>query len=163
MSELISFLTSYISNPWIIVAILGFLPITEVRIAVLYGIIIGLNHFDIFLVAASAGIIETALLFILTGNKYFLNQINRIFGKKIEENITKNKGKFEKYGTFALIFLVASPFPGTGSIIGVIAANIMKLDKKKSFIAICIGILISAAFVLLAANFFMMLFGNFFR
>lgn len=154
MSELISFLLPHISNPWVIVAILGFLPFTEVRIAILYGIIAGLNHFSLFLIAASANILGAAALFLLTGNRRVLYQMNRLLGKKIEKKIMESKRKFEKYEELALIFLVATPVPGTGATIGVIAADVMKLEKKWSFIAICTGILISSAFVLLAANFF---------
>ncbi|MBU4245806.1 MAG: small multi-drug export protein [Nanoarchaeota archaeon] len=163
MSELLSFLISYISNPWIIVAILGFLPLTEVRIAILYGLFAGLDHFNLFLVAASANIIEAIALFSLIGNKKAMNWMGRILGKKIEKKIKENRKTFEKYEELALIFLVAVPIPGTGTIISVITANALKLDKKRSFIAICAGILISAAFVMLAAKFFMSLLGSFFR
>ena len=162
MPDLLSFLLSHISNPWTIVAILGFLPLTEVRIAILYGIIAGLNHFDLFLVAASANIIETAILFLFIGNKHVLKYMHRFVGNKIEERIKKNKKRFEKYEELALIFLVATPIPGTGAALGVLAANLLKFDKKRSFIAICAGILISATFVLTAVNFFMLIFGKFF-
>lgn len=162
MPDLLSFLLSYISNPWIIVAILGILPLTEVRIAVLYGLFAGLNHFNLFLIAASANILEAIILFSLIGNRKAMNWMNRIIGKKIEKKIKENRKTFEKYEEMALILLVAAPIPGTGTIIGVVAANALKLDKKRSFIAICAGIIISAAFVMLAANFFMTLFGSFF-
>jgi len=161
MSELISFLVSYISNPWIIVALLGFLPFTEVRIATLYGIIAGLNHFDLFLVAASANILEAAALFLLVGNEHVLGYMHRVVGNKIEDKIKENKARFEKYEELGLIFLVATPIPGTGATLGVLAANLLKLDKKWSFASICMGIMISSAIVLLAANFFIMLFGRF--
>ncbi len=163
MSEILSFLAHYVSNPWIIVAILGFLPVTEVRIAILYGIIAGLDHSKLFLVASGANILEAIILFMLIGNKIILKRIDGLLGKKIGQKIKKNKKNFEKSEELALVLLVAPPVPGTGAIMGVIAAEVLKLDKKRSFIAICAGILLSAALVLAAANFFMSLWGAFFR
>ena len=162
MSELISFLANYISNPWIVVAILGFLPITEVRVAILYGLIAGLDHSKLFLIAAGANILEVIVLFLIMGNKRITKIIDRKIGKKIEHNIKKNRKNFEKYGELALVFLVASPVPGTGAIVGVFAAKALKLDKRWSFVTICASILISAALVFLAAKFFMSLFGTVF-
>ncbi len=163
MSELISLLLSYICNPWIIVTILGFLPFTEVRIAVLYGIIAGLNPLKLFFVATAANILETIVLFMLIGNKHVMTYMDRIIGKKIEKKIKENKKHFEKYEELALIILVAAPVPGMGAIMGLIAAKVLEFDKKKSLITICVGIMISAALVLAAANFFILLFGWIFK
>ncbi|MAF80942.1 ligand-binding protein SH3 [bacterium] len=53
----------------------------------------------------------------------------------------------EKYGPWALILFVAIPLPVTGAWTGSLAAFVFGLPKKEAFVAILIGLFISAAIV----------------
>jgi uncharacterized membrane protein len=53
--------------------------------------------------------------------------------------------KLEKYGFWGLMILVMVPMPGTGAYTGTIAAALFKVDRRKAFLAVSLGTLISCA------------------
>jgi len=65
---------------------------------------------------------------------------------------TRKKAKpyVEKYGYVGLTFFIAIPTPFTGAYTGSIAAWLLKMDWKKSFLAISIGVIINGIIILLA-------------
>ena len=50
----------------------------------------------------------------------------------------KNKPKVEKYGFWGLVLFVGIPIPGTGAWTGSLVAGLFEMDRKRSFIAVCI-------------------------
>ena len=59
--------------------------------------------------------------------------------KKVEQK----KGQIEKYGFWGLVLFVGIPLPGTGAWTGCLIAAMLEMDKKKSFLAACIGVLMA--------------------
>jgi uncharacterized membrane protein len=53
--------------------------------------------------------------------------------------------KLEKYGFWGLMVLVMVPLPGTGAYTGTIAAALFKVERKKAFLAVSLGTLVSCA------------------
>jgi uncharacterized membrane protein len=53
----------------------------------------------------------------------------------------------EKHGFWGLMVFVMIPLPGTGAYMGTIAANLFKIERKKAFLAISLGVIISSAFM----------------
>lgn len=51
--------------------------------------------------------------------------------------------KIQKYGFWGLMIFVMIPLPTTGAYIGTIAAYIFKLERKESFLAISLGVIVS--------------------
>ncbi|AKD04054.1 small multi-drug export protein [Pontibacter korlensis] len=70
------------------------------------------------------------------GVVYFSRRAKKIVG-----------GNVEKHGFWGLMVFVMIPLPGTGAYMGTIAANIFKINRKKAFIAITLGVFISSVFV----------------
>ncbi|AHM60304.1 hypothetical protein D770_10235 [Flammeovirgaceae bacterium 311] len=50
----------------------------------------------------------------------------------------------QKYGFWGLMVFVMIPLPGTGAYIGTIAAHVLKIERKKAFLAISIGVIVSS-------------------
>ncbi|EMR02460.1 COG2426 family protein [Cesiribacter andamanensis] len=53
----------------------------------------------------------------------------------------------QKWGFWGLMVFVMVPLPGTGAYLGTIAAHVLKLDRKKAFISISTGLVISSLFM----------------
>lgn len=53
----------------------------------------------------------------------------------------------QKWGFWGLMVFVMVPLPGTGAYLGTIAAHVLKLDRKKAFISISTGLIISSIFI----------------
>ena len=72
---------------------------------------------------------------------------------KKAEKIQKGVGGWGSY--LALVLLVAVPLPGTGAWTGTLVAWILGLDRKKSFLAIALGIIVAGLIILsLSLGFF---------
>ncbi|WP_278208823.1 COG2426 family protein [Oribacterium asaccharolyticum] len=56
-----------------------------------------------------------------------------------------NKEKIEKYDFWGLTLFVGIPLPGTGAWTGAMVASLLKMNRKKSGIAILLGILLAGA------------------
>jgi uncharacterized membrane protein len=64
-----------------------------------------------------------------------------------ERTRRKLHAKVEKYGYWALALFVAVPLPVTGAWTGTLAAFVFGMPRKKAFIAIFVGVCVSAAIV----------------
>ena len=63
---------------------------------------------------------------------------------KLEKKILSKKAQIEKYGYLGLLLFVGIPLPGTGAWTGAGLAVLLRLDKKKSSIAIFLGVILAS-------------------
>jgi len=132
---------------YLVTVILALLPISEARGAIIYGLGTGLNPTLVFIIAVGINILPIPLIFWLLDRAHFSKLAYRLFGKKMYRLIEKNKKRLEIYQELALLLFVAIPAPFTGSYTAVFIASILKMNKKKSFLVISIGVLIAALIV----------------
>ncbi len=139
-------------NPYIITTLLGLMPISEGRGAIIYGLSTGLNPYYIFTISLVANITIIPILFSILKQTHFMQLTHRILGKRISSLIEKNKERFELYEELALLTFVAIPLPGTGAYTGAILASVLDLNRKKSFFIITLGIVIALTIVFLSTQ-----------
>ncbi len=80
---------------------------------------------------------------------------NRTFEKYLLRVQKKSHKLTEKEGIwvfFSLFLFVAIPFPLTGAYTGTVIAWFLDLDRKKSILAIALGVLVAGIIVFLATN-----------
>ena len=61
----------------------------------------------------------------------------------LDEKVEKHKGQIEKFGFWGLVAFVGIPLPGTGAWTGSLIAAMLNMDKKKTFLACTIGVLLA--------------------
>ena len=138
-------------------AILSFLPIVELRGGIPFAILSGLNPWYSFLLCVCVNILITPFVFFfldklhckLIKYKFYKKTVNVIL-KKAEKRSKKIKKKINKYSLLALAIFVAIPLPGTGAWTGSIISWLLKLNRKKSFLAISLGVIIAGLLITLA-------------
>lgn len=59
--------------------------------------------------------------------------------------------KLQKHGFWGLMVLVMVPMPGTGAYTGTIAAALFNVERKKAFLAVSLGTVVSCALMAAAA------------
>lgn len=134
--------------------LLSILPVSELRGGMSYAILNGMNPISAFFISVLSNIFIVFFIF------FFLDFIHdsfmklkfyrRIFGyfheraKKKAENVKKN---MLAIGYFALVLFVAIPLPVTGAWTGTLIAWILGLERKKSILAISLGVIISGIVV----------------
>ncbi|MFH1249285.1 MAG: small multi-drug export protein [archaeon] len=150
------------SNNLLIAAIISMLPIAEVRGGIPYALsTINLTITNIILVY-SLCVLANALVAIpiwifmdLFHSKLCKIKIYNNLSKKVIDKIRIKSHKLEpqinRYGYIALAVFVGIPLPMTGAWTGSIAAWILDLNRKKSFMAIFLGV--AAAGIIMTLSF----------
>ncbi|MBP5647805.1 small multi-drug export protein [Candidatus Saccharibacteria bacterium] len=147
----------------LIVLFISMVPLIELRgaIPVAIGMNLGLPEWLILITAIIGNIIPVPFIYFFARKilawgvkqkwkpfKQFCNFCLKK-GEKGGQKLLKKAGDYGTY--FALFLFVAIPLPGTGAWTGTLAASILDLDYKKSFVAVIAGV-ITAGLIMLAAS-----------
>ena len=150
-------------NQLILAIILTILPISELRggmpIAINYALKNNISILPVFLMIVSFNILVIFLIFIfldffhkrLIKIKLYKKLFDFYIDNTIRKKIFKFQEKYSSYGFLALALFVGIPLPMTGAWTGVILAWFLGLERKKSIIAISLGVLIAALIMLLVS------------
>ena len=137
---------------YLFIAFLGLAPISELRGAIPTGIFMGLNPYLVILISVMANLLIIPLVY------FFLTFIHdkllniKFYKTTFNKYIESKRGKLEKYiGTkwefVALMLFVAIPLPVTGAYTGTLLAWFFKLEKKETYLALSLGVLIAATII----------------
>ncbi|MBR2767073.1 small multi-drug export protein [Candidatus Saccharibacteria bacterium] len=157
---------------YLLVLLISMIPLIELRgaIPVAVGMDLGLPEWAVLITAIVGNMIPVPIIYLFARKvlewgsgvkwkpfKEFCNFCLKK-GEKAGNKLLKKAGNYGTY--FALYLFVAIPIPGTGAWTGTLAASILKLDFKKTLIAVLAGVL-TAGLIMLAASFglFKVIFG----
>ena len=114
------------------------LPILECKGAVVVARVLGVPHvLTVTLCAVGSYLPALFLLYTKRGHELGMR-------RKKEKGIPEKFRKYlERYGSWALLVLIAIPFTGLGCWLGAMVARIMHMDKIRAAIGIFIGNLIA--------------------
>lgn len=146
----------------LIVFFISMIPLIELRgaIPVAVGMELGLPEWLVLIVAIIGNMLPVPIIYLFArkvlnwGSTVKWKPFKRFCdfclkkGEKAGDKLLK-KAKAGVY--FALFLFVAIPIPGTGAWTGTLAASILKLDFKKTIIAILAGVLV-AGLIMLAVS-----------
>ena len=148
----------------LIVFLISMVPLIELRgaIPVAVGMDLGLPEWLTLIVAIIGNIVPVPTIYFFArkflewGSKKKWKPLKQFCnfclkkGAKAGDKLLKKAGDYGTY--FALFLFVAIPLPGTGAWTGTLAASILKLDFKKTVLAITAGVLV-AGLIMLAISF----------
>jgi len=149
--------------------LLTIMPVTELRaglpLAISYALEKNIPISLVFLLIVFVNILIIFFVFFFLDyiNKYliklkFYNKIFNGFLKRFRKKVDKFEKENGKTWFWALVLFVAVPLPGTGAWSGCLLAWILDLDRKKSILAISLGVLIAGIIVLFGSLGFVKLF-----
>jgi len=129
------------------------LPISEVRGGIPVAIMQGIDPIAAFFICVIANCMVIPITF------FFLDYLHKFFIKIrwykniFEHRLEKARKKIERSigingEMIALILLVGIPLPMTGAYTGALLAWFFKIERKKSYLSIIIGVLIAATIVM---------------
>lgn len=137
----------------IYVVLMAMLPVIELRGAIPMGRAMGFTSEKSMILSLLGNLLIVPILLkvlvpimnIFERTKVF----NKTIGKIKKRTLRKTKDKIKKYSVFGLFFFVAIPIPTTGAWTACVAASLLKLDYRKSLIAISTGVLVAGIIVYL--------------
>ena len=139
----------------LIVFIISLMPILELRGGLIAAALLDLNPVTSYIISIIGNVLPVP--FIL----WFINSILewmrkskkfKKIAKWLDNKVEKNKEKIEKFGFWGLVLFVGIPLPGTGAWTGCLIAAVLEMDRKKSFLAAMIGI-IMASIIMMVLSF----------
>ncbi len=135
----------------IITALLSLIPISELRGAIPYGYLNNLSLLEVLTISVFFNCLVPVIgfAFLSTLHNLFMRigAYRRVIGSLIERARVNVGSKIQKYGILGLVLFVGIPLPVTGAWTGTLGAWVLGLDRKKSFFAIVLGVLMAATIV----------------
>lgn len=135
----------------LLTALLAILPISELRGAIPFAVLKGVELLPAALIATAINALVPliAYLFMSTVHKllYRWSAYKSFFDRFIERAREKVHAKIEKYGYWGLLVFVAIPLPMTGAWTGTLGAWVLGMDKRKASAAIAGGVIVAGIIV----------------
>lgn len=133
-------------NKALAVFIVSMMPIVELRGAIPFGVSLGMNWREVYLISVIGNILPVPfiILFFRPLIEYF--EKTKLFGKLASKLRKRTNSKIEgmnKYKMLGLFLFVAIPLPGTGAWTGAAIAGLLKMRIKHSFLPIFFGVLVA--------------------
>ena len=138
----------------LIVFIISLCPILELRGGLLAASLLNVSPLKAYIISFIGNIIPVPfiLLFISKILEFMMNcnikWMNKL-AKWVHKKADKHKSQIEKYGYVGLFFFVGIPLPGTGAWTGCLIASLLNLDRKKSFLATFLGLIMASIIMML--------------
>lgn len=129
---------------YIIVFLVSMLPIVELRGAIPIGTGMGMPFWEAYPLAVLGNMLPVPFILMFVRPVLAIMAKFGVFTKLVDTVLEKGHAAGDKFGDakyWALYTFVAIPLPGTGAWTGSLAATLLDLDKKKSFLAVFAGVM----------------------
>jgi len=131
--------------------LLRLLTIAELRGGITYDIANNINLFIAYFICVGANILAFPIVFFFLEflHPLFLkiDLYKNLFDKFVIKTREKLNDKIKKYGFWGLMLFVMIPLPVTGAYTGSFAAWLFNIPKKKAFLSVVLGVVISGIIV----------------
>ncbi|MDR3170225.1 MAG: small multi-drug export protein [Treponema sp.] len=132
-------------------ALLSFVPISELRGGIPFAITHNIPWYYAypFAVAINALVAPACWLFLSTVHRLFLKLpwYCSFFDRFVEQARVKLRRGVEQWGWLGIAIFVAIPLPVTGAWTGTLGAWVLGIDKRKTMVAILLGVITAGAIV----------------
>ncbi|UCF97152.1 MAG: small multi-drug export protein [Spirochaetaceae bacterium] len=127
------------------------LPISELRGGLPFALSNDIPLPVAYLICVGANALVAPLVYLFLSSLHRLLErwqpYRRLFDHIVERARRKVHAKVEKYGYAGLILFVAIPLPITGAYTGTLGAWILGMDRRKTILAVFVGVIIAGIIV----------------
>jgi len=151
---LFSGLTNIPFGKELIIFAISLMPILELRGGLIAATLLNVNPVVAFIICLIGNMIPIPI--ILWGITPLFNKLKTFkkidkWVEKIEKKALKKKDKIEKAEFWGLLLFVGIPLPGTGAWTGCLIAALLDMNKKKSLLAACLGVLLAGVIMMIVS------------
>ena len=144
---------------YIIIFFISMVPLIELRGAIPIAEGLGLNRIISYVVAIVGNMLPVPIIYLFARKVLEWGKDKKVIGKfftwclnKGERGGKKLEARAGKGLYWALFLFVGIPLPGTGAWTGTLAASMLKLDFKKTILAVMAGV-VFAGLIMMAISF----------
>lgn len=138
----------------LLVFIISLMPILELRGGLIAAALLNMDPVKSYIISIIGNVLPVPFILLLITKilnfmrKSSVSVLNKV-AAWLDEKVEKHKSQIEKYGYLGVVLFVGVPLPGTGAWTGSLIASVLELDRKKTFIAVMIGILMASVIMML--------------
>ncbi len=136
---------------YLIVFIVSMIPLIELRGAIPYAVGFNLPIIPSYIIAIIGNMLPVPFIYLFARKILVWGKDKKVIGKffrfcldKGEKGGKKLEEKAKNGLYIALLLFVGIPVPGTGVWVGTLAASILKMDFKKSVLAVIGGVILAS-------------------
>ena len=136
----------------ILVFIISLMPILELRGGLIAAALLGLSPLKSYIICIIGNILPVPFILLLINKILSWMRTSRHFSKIanwLDKKVEKHKGQIEKYGYLGVILFVGIPLPGTGAWTGSLIASVLEMNKKKTFLVVCVGVIMASIIMMI--------------
>lgn len=145
-------LTAIAYGKELLVFFISLMPILELRGGLLAAALIGLDPIPSYIISIVGNLIPVPFILLLINkilkwmrnNKFFKG-----FANWLDEKVEKHKSQIEKFGYLGVVLFVGIPLPGTGAWTGSLIASVLEMDRKKTFLAVLLGVFMASIIMMI--------------
>ncbi len=146
------FFSELLSNQYLWIVLLTFVPALELRASIPYGILVAkLPWFVVVPLAVVSNIALGPIIYLLLNHLLHvllrIRIVNRFWDHMILRTQKKIHPLVEKYGVLGLSIFIGIPLPGSGVYSGAIGGYLLGFTKREFYISTVLGVLIAAIVV----------------
>jgi len=142
---------------FLLTALLSFTPVSELRGAIPFAVANGMPWYWAFVFAVMCNILVAPVcwIFLATVHRLLYGSepdkgfiwYKNVFDKFIERARKKLSAGFDKWGWLGIAVFVGIPFPLTGAWTGTLGAWVLGVSRRRTMLAVIIGVVISGTIV----------------
>jgi uncharacterized membrane protein len=144
--------SSAMGAKYILVFVISLLPILELRGGLIAAALLGVKPLPAYIISIIGNLLPIPFILWLLDSIFAWMKKHNVLKKFVlfcERKGNEKKGQIEKYGFWGLVIFVGIPLPGTGAWTGALIATILRMNKKKAFIAILLGVIMASIIMML--------------
>lgn len=144
--------TSSILIKYIIIFVISLMPILELRGGLIAAALLDVEPLAACIICLIANIIPIPIILWLLDYIFDFMKKHNILKRFVlycEKKGFEKKDSIEKYGFWGLVLFVGIPLPGTGAWTGCLIASLLKMNKKKAFLAAILGVIMASIIMML--------------
>ena len=133
-------------NKNVLVFVVSMLPMIESRGGLIAASILDIEFVKAFIICFIGNILPIPFILLLIEKIFNLLKkwkFTKKFVYKIEKKTLSKSDQINKYGYLGLLLFVGIPIPGTGAWTGALLAALLKLNRKKAFLYLSLGVLLA--------------------
>lgn len=144
--------SSALLGKYIIVFLISLMPILELRGGLIAAALLKLPALPSYIISIIGNIIPIPLILWFLDSIFTFMKKHHILEKFVlfcEKKGNEKKASIEKYGFWGLVIFVGIPLPGTGAWTGCLITTMLRMDKKKAFLATILGVIMASIIMMI--------------
>ena len=146
--------TGSVLGKYIAVFLISLMPILELRGGLIAAALLKVDPIPAYIISMIGNLIPIPLILWLLDSVFAFMKKHNILKKFVlfcERKGNEKKSSIEKYGFWGLVIFVGIPLPGTGAWTGCLIATILRMDKKKAFLAAILGVIMASIIMMIVS------------